>query len=305
MTMIASEALSAQELVQTYNQLATKLGHPEVTSRFSSKALGIKRCQDLEEQLQTWQSQGNGQADEFEAQEEPVQEEPVQEEPVQEEPVQEEPVQEEPVQEEPVQEEPVQEEPVQEDDDDGPDLSNLTPQEAKVQLEASYNRNKKEEPKEAASQLHAFFGDPELPSPEEQRAQAKEAKLKAQPKAPKAQSEPPAEMIQVDVSDPEAMIKAFKVREGTNKHRLLTAMIHAMGQSLSLSTMLKAAYGKDGVGDEGSLMMIVKGILVAITKNGLPFEVEKTRVAKVLHLALIHLEPEQEPKQKPKQEPEA
>jgi hypothetical protein len=112
-------------------------------------------------------------------------------------------------------------------------------------------------------------------------------------------------MIQVDVSDPEAVFKAFKVREGTNKHRLLTAMIHAMGQSLSLSTMLKAAYGKEGVGDEGSLMMIVKGINVAITKNGLPFDVRKTRVAKVLHLALIHLEPEQESEQEPEQEPEA
>jgi hypothetical protein len=114
--------------------------------------------------------------------------------------------------------------------------------------------------------------------------------IKFSSKAPKAQSEPPAERIQVDVSDPEAVFKAFKVREGTNKHRLLTAMIHAMGQPLSLSTMLKAAYGKDGVGNEGSLMMIVKGITVAIAKNRLPFEVRKTRVAKVLHLALIHLE---------------
>jgi hypothetical protein len=247
MTMIAYEALSAQELVQTYNSFAAQLGVPEVTSKFSSKALGIKRCQKLEEQLQTWESQGNGQADEFEAQEEPAQEEPAQE--------------------EPAQEEPAQEEPAQEDD-----------------LSLS------DDPKEAASQLHAFFGDPELPSPEEQRAQAQEAKLKA----PKVQSESPAERIQVDVSDPEAVFKAFKVREGTNKHRLLTAMIHAMGQSLSLSTMLKAAYGMEGVGDEGSLMMIVKGITVAITKNGLPFEVRKTRVVKVLHLALIHLEPEQE-----------
>jgi hypothetical protein len=227
MTMIAYEALSAQELVQTYNSFAAQLGVPEVTSKFSSKALGIKRCQKLEEQLQTWEPQGNGQADEFEAQEEPAQED---------------------------------------------DLS------------------LSDDPKEAASQLHAFFGDPELPSPEEQRAQAQEAKLKA----PKVQSESPAERIQVDVSDPEAVFKAFKVREGTNKHRLLTAMIHAMGQSLSLSTMLKAAYGMEGVGDEGSLMMIVKGITVAITKNGLPFEVRKTRVVKVLHLALIHLEPEQE-----------
>jgi hypothetical protein len=273
MTMIAYEALSAQELVQTYNQLATKLGHPEVTSRFSSKALGIKKCQALEELLQ----QANGQADEDLAQEQVAQEEPVQEELAQEE--------------------------------DGPDLSNLTPQEAKAQLEAFYNRNKKEEPKEEQqedkTQLHSVFGDPELPSPEKQRAQAKEAKLKAQSKAPKAQSEPPAEMIQVDVSDPEAVFKAFKVREGTNKHRLLTAMIHAMGQSLSLSTMLKAAYGKEGVGDEGSLMMIVKGINVAITKNGLPFDVRKTRVAKVLHLALIHLEPEQESEQESEQEPEA
>jgi hypothetical protein len=252
MTMIAYEALSAQELVQTYNSFAAQLGVPEVTSKFSSKALGIKRCQKLEEQLQTWESQGNGQADEFEAQEEPAQEEPAQEEPAQE---------------EPAQEEPAQEEPAQEDD-----------------LSLS------DDPKEAASQLHAFFGDPELPSPEEQRAQAQEAKLKA----PKVQSESPAERIQVDVSDPEAVFKAFKVREGTNKHRLLTAMIHAMGQSLSLSTMLKAAYGMEGVGDEGSLMMIVKGITVAITKNGLPFEVRKTRVVKVLHLALIHLEPEQE-----------
>jgi hypothetical protein len=252
MTMIAYEALSAQELVQTYNSFAAQLGVPEVTSKFSSKALGIKRCQKLEEQLQTWESQGNGQADEFEAQEEPAQEEPAQEEPAQE---------------EPAQEEPAQEEPAQEDD-----------------LSLS------DDPKEAASQLHAFFGDPELPSPEEQRAQVQEAKLKA----PKVQSESPAERIQVDVSDPEAVFKAFKVREGTNKHRLLTAMIHAMGQSLSLSTMLKAAYGMEGVGDEGSLMMIVKGITVAITKNGLPFEVRKTRVVKVLHLALIHLEPEQE-----------
>jgi hypothetical protein len=247
MTMIAYEALSAQELVQTYNSFAAQLGVPEVTSKFSSKALGIKRCQKLEEQLQTWESQGNGQADEFEAQEEPAQEEPAQE--------------------EPAQEEPAQEEPAQEDD-----------------LSLS------DDPKEAASQLHAFFGDPELPSPEEQRAQVQEAKLKA----PKVQSESPAERIQVDVSDPEAVFKAFKVRKGTNKHRLLTAMIHAMGQSLSLSTMLKAAYGMEGVGDEGSLMMIVKGITVAITKNGLPFEVRKTRVVKVLHLALIHLEPEQE-----------
>jgi hypothetical protein len=247
MTMIAYEALSAQELVQTYNSFAAQLGVPEVTSKFSSKALGIKRCQKLEEQLQTWEPQGNGQADEFEAQEEPAQEEPAQE--------------------EPAQEEPAQEEPAQEDD-----------------LSLS------DDPKEAASQLHAFFGDPELPSPEEQRAQVQEAKLKA----PKVQSESPAERIQVDVSDPEAVFKAFKVREGTNKHRLLTAMIHAMGQSLSLSTMLKAAYGMEGVGDEGSLMMIVKGITVAITKNGLPFEVRKTRVVKVLHLALIHLEPEQE-----------
>jgi flagellar biosynthesis GTPase FlhF len=222
MTMIAYEALSAQELVQTYNSFAAQLGVPEVTSKFSSKALGIKRCQKLEEQLQTWEPQGNGQADEFEAQEEPAQEEPAQEEPAQEEPAQEEPAQEEPAQEEP--------------------------------------------------------------------AQEQEAKLKA----PKVQSESPAERIQVDVSDPEAVFKAFKVREGTNKHRLLTAMIHAMGQSLSLSTMLKAAYGMEGVGDEGSLMMIVKGITVAITKNGLPFEVRKTRVVKVLHLALIHLEPEQE-----------
>jgi hypothetical protein len=257
MTMIAYEALSAQELVQTYNSFAAQLGVPEVTSKFSSKALGIKRCQKLEEQLQTWESQGNGQADEFEAQEESAQEESAQEESAQEESAQE----------ESAQEEPAQEEPAQEDD-----------------LSLS------DDPKEAASQLHAFFGDPELPSPEEQRAQAQEAKLKA----PKVQSESPAERIQVDVSDPEAVFKAFKVREGTNKHRLLTALIHAMGQSLSLSTMLKAAYGMEGVGDEGSLMMIVKGITVAITKNGLPFEVRKTRVVKVLHLALIHLEPEQE-----------
>jgi hypothetical protein len=252
MTMIAYEALSAQELMQTYNQLATKLGVPEVTSKFTIK---FSRGSSV---ARSWRSSfrpGNLRAMvrlmslrlrrsllRRSLQEESAQEESAQEESAQEEPAQEEP----------------------EEDD----------------LSLS------DDPKEAASQLHAFFGDPELPSPEEQRAQAQEAKLKA----PKVQSEPPAERIQVDVSDPEAVFKAFKVREGTNKHRLLTAMIHAMGQPLSLSTMLKAAYGKDGVGNEGSLMMIVKGITVAIAKNRLPFEVRKTRVAKVLHLALIHLE---------------
>jgi len=266
--MVAYDEMKAHELVQAYNSLAAQLGVPEVSSRFSSKALGIKKCQALEELLQ----QANGQADEEPAQDEPAQEEPAQEEPAREEPAQEE---------------------------DGPDLSNLTPQEAKAQLEAFYNRGKEVEPQkdveEDKTKLHAFFGDPDLPSPEEQ----KKVKAEAKPKAPKAQPEPPAERIQVDVSDPEAVFKAFKVREGTNKHRLLTAMIFAMGQSLPLNAMLKAAYGKEGVGDEGSLMMIVKGITVAISKNGLPFEVKKTRVAKVLHLALVHLEPE------PEQAPEA
>jgi hypothetical protein len=138
------------------------------------------------------------------------------------------------------------------------------------------------------NQLATKLGVPEVTSKFTIKFSSKAQEAK--PKAPKVQSEPPAERIQVDVSDPEAVFKAFKVREGTNKHRLLTAMIHAMGQPLSLSTMLKAAYGKDGVGNEGSLMMIVKGITVAIAKNRLPFEVRKTRVAKVLHLALIHLE---------------
>lgn len=96
-------------------------------------------------------------------------------------------------------------------------------------------------------------------------------------------------MTKVDFSDPEKVFKAFKLRDGTNKARLIRALIKARGDYLPLPALLRAAYGAVDGGDEASLRMIVKGINVAIKENSLPMKVEKIRPDRVLHLTLVYL----------------
>jgi hypothetical protein len=263
------ETMSGPELVQAYNELASKLGQPEVTGRFSTRAVGIKRCQDLAARFNDLVDLAIDLA-----------------------------------QDEPAQDEPAQDEPAQEASPGDEDLFENLPKDpvaAAEQLRKAHGEpdpapgsspDRKEPQTKVENKIHAEFGDPGLPCPEQKReevkAQAPTQKAKPSGGESKKAEKAGPKVTRLDVSDHQAVFKAFQRREGTNKAKLIMAMIKAMGKPFTLKDLLVAAYGDEQGGTEGGVLTVIKGLGIDIDKFGLPLKFVKTRVGGSPTVTLIY-----------------
>lgn len=74
--------------------------------------------------------------------------------------------------------------------------------------------------------------------------------------------------------------EAFKVREGSNREKLLEALAARQGKQVPVKDLLKAVYGTSTVSAQsnGKLGMVANGLDASIEKDKLPFRVFRTRV---------------------------
>jgi hypothetical protein len=78
----------------------------------------------------------------------------------------------------------------------------------------------------------------------------------------------------------------FKTRAGTFREKLLLALHRNAGKQVPVPALLKSVYGRGTEADWVSLGMVVKGLEGMISKDRLPFKVEKQRVDGVLTVGL-------------------
>jgi hypothetical protein len=82
----------------------------------------------------------------------------------------------------------------------------------------------------------------------------------------------------------------FGSRDGTNKKQLLERLGGSFGNPVSIGDLILAVYGVKRKGDlSGPLLMVMKGLLVAIERKGLPYRIEKSVEDKQRHYTLRHV----------------
>jgi hypothetical protein len=153
----------------------------------------------------------------------------------------------------------------------------------------------------ADAELHDEFGSPDLPPPQKApKAKTSKAKTskgkvpKGKAKTPKAQVEAEGDLVQLDLFDANTVVQAIGPRSGTNKENLTLLLVNEMGTMIPVDELISSVYGSPDKGTESSLLMVLKGVEVAIQKKLLPLQVRKERVNKKLHVGLFAL-PSQEP----------
>lgn len=71
----------------------------------------------------------------------------------------------------------------------------------------------------------------------------------------------------------------FELREGSNKEKLVDALLGAKGKALPVSALLKATYGSMKEENKSALMMVMKGIPKVIDKNKIKMMLVKDKTA--------------------------
>lgn len=71
----------------------------------------------------------------------------------------------------------------------------------------------------------------------------------------------------------------FEARAGTNREKLLVALDASYRKLVPLNTLLKAVYGSQNTENKGALMMSIKGALLTIKNNKLPYQIKKEKNA--------------------------
>lgn len=78
----------------------------------------------------------------------------------------------------------------------------------------------------------------------------------------------------------------FGLREGTNREKLVDALLAAKGKALGVSALLKATYGNAKEENKGALMMVMKGVQIMIDKNKIKLTLVKAKEGKEMTFAL-------------------
>ncbi len=71
----------------------------------------------------------------------------------------------------------------------------------------------------------------------------------------------------------------FELREGSNKEKLVDALLGAKGKALGVTALLKATYGNGKEENKGALMMVMKGVSASIEKNKIKMTLVKEKMA--------------------------
>jgi hypothetical protein len=260
--------LTGPQLVDYYNHIAIEIGLPEV-KRFSTKEDGAKRCQDVFKKLKEHTA---AQSEEIDV---------------------------------------TITDTIREAKEDSL-LDHLSedPQEAKAQLQAEFGDEpaqdevSQDEDEFADAELHDEFGSPDLPPPQKApKAKTSKAKTskgkvpKGKAKTPKAQVEAEGDLVQLDLFDANTVVQAIGPRSGTNKENLTLLLVNEMGTMIPVDELISSVYVSPDKGTESSLLMVLKGVEVAIQKKLLPLQVRKERVNKKLHVGLFAL-PTEAPEEK-------
>lgn len=77
-------------------------------------------------------------------------------------------------------------------------------------------------------------------------------------------------------TDPSSLCEQFGQRAGTNRESLLNALHAELGKQIPISSLWISVYGESAV-DAGKLGQVMKGLLVAIEKGALPYEIRKDK----------------------------
>jgi hypothetical protein len=285
--------LTGPQLVDYYNHIAIEIGLPEV-KRFSTKEDGAKRCQDVFNKLKEHTATQSEEVDVTitdtirEAKEDSLLDH-LSEDPQEAKAQLQAEFGDEPAQDEVSQDEVSQDE-VSQDEVSQDEVS---------QDEVSQDEVSQDE--FADAELHDEFGSPDLPPPQKApKAKTSKAKTskgkvpKGKAKTPKAQVEAEGDLVQLDLFDANTVVQAIGPRSGTNKENLTLLLVNEMGTMIPVDELISSVYGSPDKGTESSLLMVLKGVEVAIQKKLLPLQVRKERVNKKLHVGLFAL-PSQEP----------
>jgi hypothetical protein len=280
--------LTGPQLVDYYNHIAIEIGLPEV-KRFSTKEDGAKRCQDVFNKLKEHTATQSEEVDVTitdtirEAKEDSLLDH-----------LSEDPQEAKAQLQAEFGDEPAQDE-VSQDEVSQDEVS----QDEVSQDEVSQDEVSQDE--FADAELHDEFGSPDLPPPQKApKAKTSKAKTskgkvpKGKAKTPKAQVEAEGDLVQLDLFDANTVVQAIGPRSGTNKENLTLLLVNEMGTMIPVDELISSVYVSPDKGTESSLLMVLKGVEVAIQKKLLPLQVRKERVNKKLHVGLFAL-PSQEP----------
>lgn len=78
----------------------------------------------------------------------------------------------------------------------------------------------------------------------------------------------------------------FELRAGSNKEKLVDALLAAKGKALGMSALLKATYGNSKEENKGALMMVMKGVTGSIENNKIKLTLVKAKEGKETTFAL-------------------
>lgn len=85
--------------------------------------------------------------------------------------------------------------------------------------------------------------------------------------AAKAKTQSPAGSGPASGAKKGGIREQFGLREGTNREKLVDALLAAKGKAQTVSQLLKATYGNAKEENKGALMMVMKGVQIMIDKN--------------------------------------
>lgn len=69
------------------------------------------------------------------------------------------------------------------------------------------------------------------------------------------------------------IIEAFELREGSNREKLVTALVKNAGKPMTIDALLKATYGKASEENRGALNMVIGGARNTIVKNKMDLQI--------------------------------
>lgn len=109
---------------------------------------------------------------------------------------------------------------------------------------------------------------------------------KAPKVAPKGKTQPAATASGEKSKKTGTIRDQFGLREGTNRAKLVDALLAAKGKALPLSALLKATYGNTKEENAGAIKMVLKGVQMMIDANKIKLTLVKTKDGKEMTFAL-------------------
>jgi len=79
------------------------------------------------------------------------------------------------------------------------------------------------------------------------------------------------------------VLAEFKTKHGTNRERCITRLVRDLGKTVSYSDLLETVYGNPHA-ELGPLRMVIKGMLMSIDRDKLPYRLTEDKKAKTFKL---------------------